>query len=102
MKRFKIFKTDKKWPRNIFIFDCAAIQFFFENTPSATLPKPSVKQRQVELSQFRVFLFLTPRHLWPTEESSINDDGKNAVERWQLTDEEADELRKTGEVDETA
>lgn len=40
--------------------------------------------------------------LWPTEESSINDDGENAVERWQLTDEEADELLETGEVDETA
>ncbi len=37
--------------------------------------------------------------LWPTEESSENDDGKNAIERWQLTDEEIEELEGTGEVD---
>jgi hypothetical protein len=40
--------------------------------------------------------------LWPTEESSINDDGKNAIERWQLSREEVDELIETGEVDEVA
>ena len=26
--------------------------------------------------------------LWPSEEASINDDGKNAVERWQLSSDE--------------
>jgi len=34
--------------------------------------------------------------LWPTEESSIDDDGKNAIERWKLTDEEYDALVETG------
>ena len=37
--------------------------------------------------------------LWPTEESSENDDGKNAIERWQLTAAEIEELEATGEVD---
>ncbi len=40
--------------------------------------------------------------LWPTEEASINDDGKNAVERWQLSSDEVAELIETGEVDEVA
>ena len=38
--------------------------------------------------------------LWPTEESSVNDDGKNAVGRWQLTRDEENELIETGECDE--
>jgi hypothetical protein len=40
--------------------------------------------------------------LWPDEESSIDDDGRNAIERWQLTAEESEELIETGEVDEVA
>lgn len=40
--------------------------------------------------------------LWPDEESSIDDDGKNAIERWQLTGEECETLVETGEVDEVA
>jgi len=40
--------------------------------------------------------------LWPNEESSINDDGKNAIERWQVSKEVAAELIETGEVDEVA
>lgn len=38
--------------------------------------------------------------LWPTEESSINDDGKNAIGRWQVSEEVAAELIDSGEVDE--
>lgn len=38
--------------------------------------------------------------LWPTEEASVNDDGRRAIERWQLTREEIDELIETGECDE--
>lgn len=40
--------------------------------------------------------------LWPDEESSIDDDGRNAIERWQLTTEESEILVETGEVDEVA
>lgn len=40
--------------------------------------------------------------LWPTEEASINDDGKNAIGRWQVSKEVADELIDSGEVDEVA
>lgn len=40
--------------------------------------------------------------LWPTEESSINDDGKNASDRWQVSKEVADKLIESGEVDEVA
>jgi len=40
--------------------------------------------------------------LWPDEQSSENDDGANAVARWQLSDAEAVELMATNEVDETA
>lgn len=40
--------------------------------------------------------------LWPTEEASINDDGKNAIDRWQVSKEVADELIDSGEVDEVA
>lgn len=40
--------------------------------------------------------------LWPSEESSENDNGANAVGRWQLTKEETEELGETGEVDENA
>jgi hypothetical protein len=38
--------------------------------------------------------------LWPSEEASVNDDGKNAIGRWQLTPSEEDALIATGEVDE--
>lgn len=40
--------------------------------------------------------------LWPTEEASINDDGRNAIGRWQVSKEVADELIASGEVDEVA
>ena len=40
--------------------------------------------------------------LWPTEEASINDDGQNAIDRWQVSSEVAAELIDSGEVDEVA
>lgn len=40
--------------------------------------------------------------LWPTEEASTNDDGKNALDRWQISSEVAAELIDSGEVDEVA
>lgn len=40
--------------------------------------------------------------LWPTEESSVDDDGYRAVERWQVSNEVAEELIDSGEVDEFA
>lgn len=40
--------------------------------------------------------------LWPTDEASINDDGTNAIDRWQVSKEVADELIASGEVDEVA
>lgn len=40
--------------------------------------------------------------LWPTNEASIDDDGKNAIDRWQVSREVYDELIASGEVDEVA
>ena len=40
--------------------------------------------------------------LWPTEESSVNDAGRNAIGRWHLSHEEQDALIETGGVDEVA
>lgn len=40
--------------------------------------------------------------LWPNEDSSIDDDGKNALDRWQVSPEVAEELLESGEVDMTA
>ena len=40
--------------------------------------------------------------LWPTKEDSIDDDGKNAIDRWQVSKEVAGELIASGEVDEVA
>jgi len=40
--------------------------------------------------------------LWPTEEASVNDDGQNAIDRWQVSSDVADELIDSGEVDEVA
>lgn len=40
--------------------------------------------------------------LWSSEQDSIEDDGANAVGRWQLSEAEAAELTATGEVDEQA
>lgn len=38
--------------------------------------------------------------LWPSEAASENDDGKNAMGRWQLSSEEEDELIALGICDE--
>lgn len=38
--------------------------------------------------------------LWPSEELSVNDNGANAVGRWQLNTDEVEELNETGEIDE--
>lgn len=40
--------------------------------------------------------------LWPTEEASENDDGKNAIGRWTLNKAEVNELIGTGECDDVA
>lgn len=40
--------------------------------------------------------------LWSCEQDSIDDDGANAVGRWQLSKIEAEALAATGEVDEQA
>ena len=40
--------------------------------------------------------------LWPDAGASVDDDGKSAIGRWQLSQEEAAELIETGEVEETA
>lgn len=39
--------------------------------------------------------------LWPSQETSENDNGAKAVARWTLTADEAAELIATGAVDET-
>lgn len=36
--------------------------------------------------------------LWPSEADSIDDDGQNAVGRWQLTHEQARELRNVSGI----
>lgn len=38
--------------------------------------------------------------LWPNEESSINDDGRHALHRWRLNEDEHAALVAIGEVDE--
>mgnify|MGYP000987986307 FL=1 len=40
--------------------------------------------------------------LWPNEEASEDDDGANAIERWQLAENEMDVLRLMGLVDANA
>jgi len=40
--------------------------------------------------------------LWPDEESSVDDDGANAVERWQVDADTVDALIDSGECDEVA
>lgn len=40
--------------------------------------------------------------LWPSEEASQNDDGRNALNRWQLTKAEVSELIDSGECDDVA
>lgn len=40
--------------------------------------------------------------LWPSEEASQNDDGRNALDRWTLTEAEVSELIDTGECDDVA
>ena len=40
--------------------------------------------------------------LWPSEKVSVNDDGMNAVARWQVTETVVKELISSGEVDEIA
>jgi hypothetical protein len=37
--------------------------------------------------------------LWPSEEASENDDGRNAIERWQVDEETAAALESAGVVD---
>lgn len=38
--------------------------------------------------------------LWPSEEDSIDDDGKNAIERWDVSEEVMAELKESGELNE--
>jgi hypothetical protein len=40
--------------------------------------------------------------LWPSEEESVDDDGRHAIARWQLSRAELDALASLGEIDETA
>jgi hypothetical protein len=40
--------------------------------------------------------------LWPTEEDSIEDDGQQAIGRWQLDDDQAAELTTLDVVDDHA
>lgn len=40
--------------------------------------------------------------LWPSKKASEGDDGKNAIDRWQLAENEIDILRLMGLVDENA
>jgi hypothetical protein len=40
--------------------------------------------------------------LWESEEDSVDDDGRHAVARWQLSRAELDALASLGEIDETA
>lgn len=38
--------------------------------------------------------------LWPSEEDSIDDDGRNAIERWEVGKEIMAELRESGKLNE--
>jgi len=38
--------------------------------------------------------------LWPSEEDSIDDDGRNAIERWEVGKGVISELKESGELNE--
>ncbi len=40
--------------------------------------------------------------LWPDEDSSVGDNGSNAIERWNITDEQENALIDSGLLDEIA